>query len=119
MALAHECPHHATRRLARKAESARQARLRHKQFVTDLQGQAAVLHARIRELEAHCTSGPGSAAVALRELKSALTPEQQATLNKWCAARPYLPRIDIGCPHIGPFALHAEGAPSQYARVCG
>ena len=32
-------------RLARKAESARQARLRHKQFVTDLQEQAATLQA--------------------------------------------------------------------------
>ena len=63
------------RRLARKAESARQARLRHKQFVTDLQGQAAGLQARIRELEAHC-AGPGSAAVAIRELKAALKPEQ-------------------------------------------
>ena len=73
-------------RLARKAESARQARLRHKQFVTDLQDQAAGLHARIRELEAHCTSGPGSAAVAMRELKSALTPDQQNTLVNWCAA---------------------------------
>lgn len=70
-------------RLARKAESARQARLRHKQFVTDLQDQAAGLHARIRELEAHCTSGPGSAAVAMRELKSALTPDQQNTLVNW------------------------------------
>ena len=75
-------------RLARKAESARQARLRHKQFVTDLQDQAAGLHARIRELEAHCTTGPGSAAVAMRELKAALTPEQQSTLVKWCAAPP-------------------------------
>ena len=47
-------------RLARKAESARQARLRHKQFVTDLQEQAAGLNARIRQLEAHCTTGAGS-----------------------------------------------------------
>ena len=37
------------RRLARKAESARQARLRHKQFVTDLQDQAAGLQARAVE----------------------------------------------------------------------
>ena len=53
-----------------------QARLRHKQFVTDLQDQAAALRARIAELEAHCTSGPGSASSAFRELKSALTPAQ-------------------------------------------
>lgn len=70
-------------RLARKAESSRQARLRHKQFVTDLQEQAAGLQARIRELEAHCTTGPGSATVALRELKEALKPEQVEQLQKW------------------------------------
>ena len=70
-------------RLARKAESARQARLRHKQFVTDLQDQAAGLQARINELEAHCTSGPGSAAVALRELKAALSTEQLEQLRGW------------------------------------
>ena len=70
-------------RLARKAESARQARLRHKQFVTDLQDQAAGLQARINELEVHCTSGPGSAAVALRELKAALSAEQLEQLRGW------------------------------------
>jgi len=70
-------------RLARKAESARQARLRHKQFVTDLQDQAAGLQARINQLEAHCTTGPGSATVALRELKAALTSEQQEQLRMW------------------------------------
>ena len=73
------------RRLARKAESARQARLRHKQFVTDLQEQAAALRARIKELEVHCTSGPGSATVALGELREALSPEQLQQLQKWCA----------------------------------
>ena len=71
------------RRLARKAESARQARLRHKQFVTDLQEQAAALQSRIRELEAHCTSGPAAAPVALRELKRALKPEQLEQLTQW------------------------------------
>ena len=35
------------------------------------------------QLEVHCTSGPGSAAVAFRELKSALTAEQQAQLRSW------------------------------------
>lgn len=71
------------RRLARKAESARQARLRHKQFVTDLQEQAAGLNARIRQLEAHCTTGAGSPAVVVRELKSALPAEQFEQLRKW------------------------------------
>ena len=75
-----------SRRLARKAESARQARLRHKQFVTDLQDQAAGLQARISELETHCTSGPGSASVALRELKGALSEDQLGQLRKWCVA---------------------------------
>jgi hypothetical protein len=70
-------------RLARKAESARQARLRHKQFVTDLQDQAAALRTRIKELEAHCTSGPGSAAAALKELRAALNPDQLGQLQKW------------------------------------
>ena len=71
------------RRLARKAESARQARLRHKQFVTDLQQEAAGLQARISELETHCVSGPGSANVAVRELKAALTSEQLDQLRGW------------------------------------
>ena len=74
---------HVCGRLARKAESARQARLRHKQFVTDLQEQAAGLQARITQLEAHCTSGPGSATVALRELKGALSAEQLEQLRSW------------------------------------
>ena len=73
-------------RLARKAESARQARLRHKQFVTDLQDQASGLQARINELEVHCTTGAGSAAVAIRELKAALTAEQQEQLRSWLVA---------------------------------
>jgi len=70
-------------RLARKAESARQARLRHKQFVTELQQQSSSLHARIRQLEVHCTSGPGAAHVALGELKQALKPEQLSQLTQW------------------------------------
>jgi len=51
--------------------------------VTDLQEQAAALHARIRELETHCTTGPGAAPVALRELKDALKPEQLQQLTQW------------------------------------
>lgn len=74
-------PH--VRRLARKAESARQARLRHKQFVTELQQQVDGLQDRVRELEAHCSTGPGSAAVAVRELKGALAPDQLAQLQQW------------------------------------
>ena len=46
--------------------------------MTDLQEQAAILHARIRDLEAHCTSGPGSAAIAFRELKCALSAEPRS-----------------------------------------
>ena len=73
-------------RLARKAESARQARLRHKQFVTDLQGQVDAAQERVRQLESFCTQGPGSAAVAVRELRSALAPDQLLQLQQWCAA---------------------------------
>jgi len=70
-------------RLARKAESARQARLRHKQFVTDLQGQVDAAQDRVRQLESFCTTGPGSAAVAVQELQGALTPEQLQLLQQW------------------------------------
>ena len=73
-------------RLARKAESARQARLRHKQFVTDLQQQVDAAMDRVRELEAFCTTGAGSAANAVRELKGALPPEQMAQLQQWYIA---------------------------------
>ena len=41
-------------KLARKAESARQARLRHKAYVTDLQEQVGALQARVRSLESQC-----------------------------------------------------------------
>ena len=70
-------------RLARKAESARQARLRHKQFVTELQQQVDAAQDRVRELEVFCTTGPGSAASAVQELSSALAPEQMAQLQQW------------------------------------
>jgi len=73
-------------RLARKAESARQARLRHKQYVGDLQGQVDGLQARVRQLEAHCTDGDGAAHTAIRELKGALNPEQRAQLGTWLTA---------------------------------
>ncbi|KAL1507056.1 hypothetical protein AB1Y20_007918 [Prymnesium parvum] len=70
-------------RLARKAESARQARLRHKQFVNDLQAQVDAAQERVRQLESFCASGPGSAAGAVRELQEALTPAQLQQLRQW------------------------------------
>jgi hypothetical protein len=69
--------------LARKAESARQARLRHKQYVNDLQGEVNGLQARVQQLEEHCTHGAGSANVALRDLKAALSTEQLNQLQTW------------------------------------
>lgn len=99
--LTRACARALVRRLARKAESARQARLRHKQFVTDLQDQATGLRAQISELEVHCTTGPGSATVALKELKSALSADQHEQLVNWCAAR------------ATPLTLHARRMPPR------
>jgi len=70
-------------RLARKAESARQARLRHKQFVTDLQAQIDAAQERVRQLETFCTTGPGSATIAVQEIRKALTSEQLQQLQQW------------------------------------
>jgi len=72
-------------RLARKAESARHARLRHKQFVDGLQRECSSLRERVRELEVRAT-GPHSAAGAVAELKAALAPEQTAQLLEWLVA---------------------------------
>ena len=87
-------------RLARKAESARQARLRHKQYVTDLQEQVRGLQTRIRELELQRAGGHDSASTAIRELKTALTPEQNAQLREWLTAaqgeQHVLPRHENG-----------------------
>eukprot|EP00966_Prymnesium_polylepis_P284362 6569118-Prymnesium_polylepis.1 len=83
----------ASDRLARKAESARQARLRHKQFVGDLQSQVDAAQERVRQLESFCTTGPGSAAVAVQELQSALSAEQLQQLRQWCAAPSRAPRL--------------------------
>lgn len=44
-------------RLARKAESARQARLRHKSFVTELEDQAKWLNLRASQLKQRCAPG--------------------------------------------------------------
>jgi len=68
-------------RLARKAESARQARLRHKQFVQELQDQVSVLTGRLTQSELQ-----PSAHQAVCELKGALTPEQLGTLTGWLLA---------------------------------
>lgn len=69
-------------RLARKAESARQARLRHKHYVSELQEQVTVLQTRVRSMELQYKDQP-TAAQAVSELQSALTPEQQQMLQQW------------------------------------
>ncbi|EOD14322.1 hypothetical protein EMIHUDRAFT_356540, partial [Emiliania huxleyi CCMP1516] len=76
-------------RLARKAESARQARLRHKQFVQELQEQVSTLTNRIAQLE----SQP-SAFAAVHELRGALSQEQLTTLLGW-RRRPLPPPITL------------------------
>jgi len=87
--------------LARKAESARQARLRHKQFVQELQDQVAVLTSRLQHSEVQPT-----AYHAMRELKGALTPEQLGALVGWCALapcaqrRPWLPAARAVPPYL-------------------
>ena len=98
-------------KLARKAESARQARLRHKQYVGELQEQVLALQRRCRTLEAQC-GAEGSAANLASQLKQALKPEQHAQLLEWVqaaqgednvlqryAAPPPLPPTPVGpCP---------------------
>lgn len=69
-------------RLARKAESARQARLRHKQYVNELQEHVATLRVRLRSMEQMHRSQT-SASTAIDEIKRALTPEQFAQLGRW------------------------------------
>ena len=98
-------------KLARKAESARQARLRHKQYVGELQEQVLALQRRCRTLEAQC-GAEGSAPYLAAQLKQALKPEQHAQLLEWLqaaqgedhvlqryAAPPSLPPTPVGpCP---------------------
>ena len=98
-------------KLARKAESARQARLRHKQYVGELQEQVLGLQRRCRTLEAQCGT-EGSATNLASQLKQALRPEQHAQLLEWMqaaqgdenvlqryAAPPPLPPTPVGpCP---------------------
>ena len=98
-------------KLARKAESARQARLRHKQYVGELQEQVLGLQRRCRTLEAQC-GAEGSATNLASQLKQALKPEQHAQLLEWMqaaqgeenvlqryAAPPPLPPTPVGpCP---------------------
>ena len=77
-------------KLARKAESARQARLRHKAYVTDLQEQVGALQARVRSLEPQCA--PEQTAMhVVRELQSALSAEQHAQLTSWSVISPPTP----------------------------
>uniref|UniRef100_A0A7S0JEJ4 BZIP domain-containing protein n=1 Tax=Calcidiscus leptoporus TaxID=127549 RepID=A0A7S0JEJ4_9EUKA len=66
-------------RLARKAESARQARLRHKQYVTELQGQVQALQTRLDAAQ----MGAASAAQAMNELTGALNASQKEQLRQW------------------------------------
>uniref|UniRef100_A0A7S3AHA7 BZIP domain-containing protein n=1 Tax=Haptolina ericina TaxID=156174 RepID=A0A7S3AHA7_9EUKA len=106
-------------RLARKAESARQARLRHKQFVTELQQQVDAAQDRVRELEVFCTTGPGSAASAVQELRSALAPEQMAQLQQWLTdaqgENHVLKRYESGTALPPP--ARAPAMPSQSAPI--
>lgn len=69
-------------RLARKAESARQARLRHKHYVSELQEQVTILQSRVRSMELRYKDQP-TAAQAVSELQGALTHEQQQQLQQW------------------------------------
>ncbi|KAG8457410.1 hypothetical protein KFE25_011265 [Diacronema lutheri] len=74
-------------RLARKAESARAARLRHKQYVSEMHEQMMLLHARVRELErlGALTDEEGMRR-ALAQIKAALSPAQAAELSAWLKA---------------------------------
>jgi hypothetical protein len=72
-------------KLARKAESARQARLRHKQYVGQLQEQVRGLQGRCRTLEAQC-GAEGTAAHLALQLKQVLKPEQHGQLVEWLKA---------------------------------
>ena len=72
---------HRNSRLARKAESARQARLRHKHFVNELQDQVATLQSRLQALEARARVP--SANQAIRELKAELDDAQLLQLTQW------------------------------------
>mmetsp|Transcript_45853 Transcript_45853/g.147710 ORF Transcript_45853/g.147710 Transcript_45853/m.147710 type:complete len:165 (-) Transcript_45853:459-953(-) len=69
------------KKLSRKADQARQARARHKQFVAELQEQAEMLHKRCRELEAE-----DRAAAVCEGLQQALSPSQCAALEQWLRA---------------------------------
>jgi hypothetical protein len=103
-------------RLARKAESAKQARLRHKQYVTELQGECRTLQNRVHELE-RASSGPASAIGAVNELKAALSPEQLTQLRQWLTEAQgtthVLARIEAGASLAASTA--AAAAPAQRA----
>mmetsp|Transcript_23967 Transcript_23967/g.61791 ORF Transcript_23967/g.61791 Transcript_23967/m.61791 type:complete len:341 (-) Transcript_23967:689-1711(-) len=74
-------------RLARKAESARAARLRHKQYVNEMHEQMMVVNSRVRELEGQLAAGEEAAASrVLASIKAALSPAQAETLGAWLKA---------------------------------
>mmetsp|Transcript_2453 Transcript_2453/g.6992 ORF Transcript_2453/g.6992 Transcript_2453/m.6992 type:complete len:337 (+) Transcript_2453:122-1132(+) len=74
-------------RLARKAESARAARLRHKQYVSEMHEQMLLLNARVRELErANASSEEAATARVMALIKAALTPDQAVQLTQWLKA---------------------------------
>jgi len=71
-------------RLARKAESARAARLRHKQYVNEMHEQMMLLSSRIRDLERQNAALEESAtARVLGQVRAALSAQQNATLLRW------------------------------------
>jgi hypothetical protein len=71
-------------RLARKAASARQARLRHKDHVQGLEDEIRQLHLHCAELEAKRLAAAQAASQRLRaDLHDALPPEQWQTLCGW------------------------------------
>ena len=75
-------------RLARKAASARQARLRHKGAVQELEEQVQQLSQRASLLEAQALANAEAASRQLRDdLRAALPPDQWIQLSSWCACQ--------------------------------
>ena len=77
----------AAQRLARKAASARQARARHKNAVSDMEDEVRSLSQRLAALEEQRLAAANAASAQLREeLRAALPPERFQTLCGWLAA---------------------------------
>ena len=77
----------AAQRLARKAASARQARARHKNAVSDMEDEVRGLSQRLAALEEQRLAAANAASAQLREeLRAALPPERFQTLCGWLAA---------------------------------